>query len=45
MLIRDTSSIESRQDGHRRPRGTLNDERLSLTSMSRVVLQDGVKIY
>lgn len=45
MLIRNTSSIESRQDGHRRPGGTLDDERVSFTSVSRVVLQDVVKIY
>lgn len=44
MLIRNTSSIESWKDGHRRPGGTLNDERASLTRMSRVVLQNGVKI-
>lgn len=38
MLIGDTSSIESRQDGHRRPGGTLDDERVPFTCMSRVVL-------
>ena len=45
MLIRNTSSVESRQDAGRRPGGTLNDQRLSFTSVSRVVLQDGVKIH
>lgn len=45
MLIRNTSSVESRQDADRRPGGTLDDQRLSFTSVSRVVLQDGVKIH
>ncbi len=44
MLVRDASSVEGRKDGHSRPGGALDDERVSFTGMSRVVLQDGVKI-
>lgn len=44
VLVRDASSIEGWQDGHSRPGGALDDERVSFTGMSRVVLQDGVQI-
>ncbi len=44
VLIRNMSSVESWQDAHSRPGRALNDECVSFTSVSCVVLQDGVKI-
>ena len=44
-LIRNTSSIESRQDGHWCPGGALNGECVPFTSVSCVVFQDSVKVH